>query len=152
MAPPAWDPDALASSTVAPSRMALQRLRTELRELLSSPLPNIVLFPDDDIALRMHALVSGPADTPYEGGMFYFILQLPPDYPERPPACKLMTTGGGCVRFNPNLYANGKVCLSILGTWAGPGWSSALTISAVLLSIQSLMVGSHMLGSHIRAR
>jgi len=29
----------------------------------------------------------------------------------------LMTTGGGTCRFNPNFYANGKVCLSILGTW-----------------------------------
>ena len=26
------------------------------------------------------------------------------------------------VRFNPNLYNCGKVCLSLLGTWSGPGW------------------------------
>ena len=26
---------------------------------------------------------------------------------------------GNAVRFNPNLYAEGKVCLSILGTWPG---------------------------------
>lgn len=32
----------------------------------------------------------------------------------------LATTGGGKVRFNPNLYNNGKVCLSLLGTWSGP--------------------------------
>ena len=50
-----------------------------------------------------------------------------------------MTTGGGAVRFNPNLYRNGKVCLSILGTWSGPGWSPVQSISSVLLSIQSLM-------------
>ena len=31
------------------------------------------------------------------------------------PRVKLLTTGGGQVRFNPNLYANGKVCLSLLG-------------------------------------
>ena len=52
---------------------------------------------------------------------------------------RLMTTGGGKVRFNPNLYRDGKVCLSILGTWAGPGWSPAQSLSSVLLSIQSLM-------------
>ena len=28
-------------------------------------------------------------------------------------------TGGGSVRFNPNLYNCGKVCLSLLGTWSG---------------------------------
>jgi hypothetical protein len=27
------------------------------------------------------------------------------------------------VRFNPNLYINGKVCLSLLGTWSGPSWN-----------------------------
>ena len=132
-----WDPD--AAPDAAPSAFALRRLRSELRELLSSPLPGICVVPDEDKALRMHCLLQGPGDTPYEGGLFYFILQLPPTYPDEPPRAKLMTTGGGSVRFNPNLYANGKVCLSILGTWAGPGWSQALTLSAVLLSIQSLM-------------
>lgn len=43
------------------------------------------------------------------------------------------------MRFNPNLYANGKVCLSILGTWSGPGWTSVQTMLSTLISIQSLM-------------
>lgn len=50
-----------------------------------------------------------------------------------------MTTGNNTVRFNPNFYRNGKVCLSILGTWTGPAWSPAQSISSVLISIQSLM-------------
>lgn len=50
-----------------------------------------------------------------------------------------MTTDGGTVRFNPNLYKNGKVCLSTLGTWPGPGWSPANTLSSCLISIQSLL-------------
>jgi len=37
------------------------------------------------------------------------------------------------------LYVAGKVCLSILGTWQGPKWSAAMTISTVLQSIQSLL-------------
>lgn len=138
---PAWDPDA-PSSMLAPTAFALKRLRNELRELLGSPLPGICLIPDDALAMRMHALVSGPSDTAYEGGFFYFVLQVPHNYPDSPPLVKLMTTGGGTVRFNPNTYRNGKVCLSIIGTWSGPGWSSALTLSAVLLSIQSLLGSS----------
>jgi len=31
----------------------------------------------------------------------------------------LTTTGNGAIRFNPNLYNWGKVCLSLLGTWRG---------------------------------
>ena len=64
---------------------------------------------------QIHALITGPFDTPYEGGFFYFIIRCPPDYPIRAPRVKLMTTGDNQVRFNPNLYKNGKVCLSILG-------------------------------------
>jgi len=50
-----------------------------------------------------------------------------------------LLTQGLSVRFNPNLYTNGKVCLSILGTWNGPGWTSCCSLNTVLLSIQSLM-------------
>ncbi|EDO49586.1 predicted protein [Nematostella vectensis] len=87
----------------------------------------------------IHALITGPFDTPYEGGFFYFLIRCPPDYPIRPPRVKLMTTGSGQVRFNPNLYRNGKVCLSIIGTWSGPAWSPAQSLSSVLISIQSLL-------------
>ena len=48
---------------------------------------------------------------------------------------------GGTARFNPNLYANGKVCLSLLGTWTGPGWKPAdSTLLQVLVSIQGLVL------------
>ena len=44
-------------------------------------------------------------------------------------------------RLNPNLYDDGKVCLSLLGTWSGPGWvPNQSTILQVLLSIQALIL------------
>ena len=64
---------------------------------------------------QIHVLITGPFETPYEGGLFYFIVRFGPTYPLTPPRVKLMTTDDGQVRFNPNLYSNGKVCLSILG-------------------------------------
>ena len=33
----------------------------------------------------------------------------------------------------------GKVCLSILGTWSGPQWTTIMDISSILISIQSLL-------------
>ncbi len=45
------------------------------------------------------------------------------------------------MRFNPNLYNCGKVCLSLLGTWSGPGWNpQESTLLQVLVSIQSLIL------------
>lgn len=89
----------------------------------------------------LKALITGPADTPYQNGCFVFDIFLPVSYPQIPPQVRLMTTDGGRVRFNPNLYACGKVCLSLLGTWQGPGWDPAVsTLLQVLVSIQSLIM------------
>jgi baculoviral IAP repeat-containing protein 6 len=48
-------------------------------------------------------------DTPYSGGLFTFDVFFPSAYPQVPPLVQLLTTGNGTVRFNPNLYADGKV-------------------------------------------
>jgi baculoviral IAP repeat-containing protein 6 len=89
-------------------------------------------------------LISGPKDTPYENGLFLFNAYLPHNYPQKEPNVLLVTTGNGSVRFNPNLYNSGKVCLSLLGTWAGQEsekWNSKnSTFLQVLISIQSLIL------------
>eukprot|EP01018_Ginkgo_biloba_P008260 Gb_38611 [translate_table: standard] len=88
----------------------------------------------------LKALIVGPKGTPYQNGIFIFDICLPPDYPQVPPWVTFLTTGCGQVRFNPNLYNDGKVCLSLLGTWQGPGWQPwKSTLLQVLVSIQSLI-------------
>jgi hypothetical protein len=58
----------------------------------------------------------------------------------------LQTTGNQTVRFNPNLYHDGKVCLSILNTWHGrpeERWNGQTSsFLQVLVSIQSLILVS----------
>lgn len=54
-------------------------------------------------------MITGPADTPYANGCFEFDVYFPQDYPNSPPLVNLETTGGHSVRFNPNLYNDGKV-------------------------------------------
>jgi ubiquitin-conjugating enzyme E2 Z len=136
----AWDPlSGSSDSAPAISPAAMRRIQVDIKELRDSPIPGIFVVPDDDKVSRMHALITGPEETPYENGFFYFLIQFPHDYPLAPPQVRIMTTGGGTVRFNPNFYANGKVCLSILGTWSGPSWVATMHLSTVLLSIQSLM-------------
>eukprot|EP01041_Mallomonas_annulata_P012562 gene12562-26455_t len=133
-----WDPYQFLENR-APTSDCLRRIRTDIKALFKNPLPGIYAVPDLEYATLVHAIIVGPFGTPYEGGFFYFILNFPDNFPHEPPKVKLITTGGGRVRFNPNLYADGKVCLSILGTWSGPGWSLVQSLSSVLLSIQSLM-------------
>ncbi len=52
-----------------------------------------------------------------------------------PAQVQFLTTGGGTVRFNPNLYNCGKVCLSLLGTWSGPSWQPGIS---TLLQVRPL--------------
>jgi len=135
-----WDPlESQDWDAAKPSEQCFLRIKRDMMTIFQEPPPGMFIAPDEQDMTKIHALVTGPFDTPYEGGFFYFLIRCPPNYPINPPRVRLMTTGGGTVRFNPNLYANGKVCLSILGTWPGPSWSPALSLSSLLISIQSLM-------------
>jgi ubiquitin-conjugating enzyme E2 Z len=134
----AWDPLA-ALDGLNPNPRYLNRRVKELMSFTEDPIPGIVVQQDEERSALVHAIIDGPEGTPYEGGFFYFALVYPNDYPVNPFKAKFMTTGGGKVRFNPNLYTCGKLCLSILGTWSGPEWSSIYTIRTTLLSIQSIL-------------
>jgi len=103
---------------------------------------------DGSIAIRGYedrsdlcrAVVFGPPGTPYEGIPFFFDIFLPADYPKVPPKM-LYWAGTSQDRLNPNLYENGKVCLSLLGTWNGPGWDpKTSSILQLLLSVQALVL------------
>lgn len=59
----------------------------------------------------LKALIVGPACSPYKDGLFAFDIFLPEQYNAVPPDVAITTTDGGKVRFGPNLYACGKVCL-----------------------------------------
>jgi len=130
-----WDP--LATGPISLPRTAIRRLQKELQSLAKSPLPGVLAQCDEKDISLLHVLIVGAAETPYADGFFHFILRYPADYPTKPPRVRFMTTDDGTLRIHPNLYANGKVCLSILGTWSGPGWTPSLTTTSVLLSIQS---------------
>lgn len=95
------------------------------------------IFNDSNI-MNVKVMIIGPKDTPYQYGFYLFDLDFPKQYPFEPPHVKFITYGKQ-IRFNPNLYINGKVCLSILGTWSGPGWTSCCSLNTVLLSIQTLL-------------
>ena len=98
----------------------------------------IYLWIDKTNIFQQYALIIGPGNTPYFAGYFFFDIKYPVDYPKNPPIVNLLTINNK-VRFNPNLYEGGKVCLSILGTWAGPSWKPIMNIRLVLNSIRSLM-------------
>ncbi|PWA26326.1 hypothetical protein CCH79_00019425 [Gambusia affinis] len=85
----------------------------------------------------------GPEDTCFEGGVFPAVLSFPSDYPLSPPKMRFT-----CDMFHPNIYPDGRVCISILHA---PGddpmgyessaerWSPVQSVEKILLSVVSML-------------
>jgi len=119
--------------------LAIKRIKVDMKLYYKQELNKQGIychFNEDDI-YNVKVMMIGPDDTPYQGGFYMFDLIYPKNYPINPPSVRFISMNRR-VRIHPNLYANGKVCLSFLGTWSGPSWSSCLNINTILLSILSL--------------
>ncbi|EER28740.1 hypothetical protein D8B26_000985 [Coccidioides posadasii str. Silveira] len=124
------------------ANQAILRIGREISQLQQGTDLSLAVACQEEDIRNVRAMIIGPAETPYEFGFFEFSIRFPKDYPASPPKVESVTTNGGRCRFNPNIYACGKVCLSILGTWRGESgeqWSSAQGLESILISIQSLL-------------
>lgn len=138
---------------VSGTPQSLKRINNEIKTLQNSvpcdSTASIFVMIDSECMHRIKFLLSGTIDTPYAHGLYLFDVLLPPNYPQAPPKVSIMTTGNGRMRFNPNLYSNGYVCLSIINTWSGrpeEQWNpSSSTLLQVMLSIQSLVMDNDIL-------
>ena len=123
-----------------PYRNIMNRTKRILHDILTiekDPLEGITISYNDNVE-SIKAMIQGNKDTPYEFGFFCFDIVFPPTYPHAPPRVSFINPNKN-VRYHPNLYRCGKVCLSLLGTWAGPQWTSCQTLKSILLSIQSIL-------------
>ncbi|XP_008805850.2 putative ubiquitin-conjugating enzyme E2 38 [Phoenix dactylifera] len=132
-----------SSASNKPSKDWMKRIQHEW-EVLGKDLPETIFVRVYEYRMDLlRAVVIGPPGTPYHDGLFFFDIQFPSNYPQSPPFVHYHSGG---LRLNPNLYACGKVCLSLLNTWIGSGcetWNpSNSTMLQVLVSIQALVLNS----------
>lgn len=122
------------------SKETISRLLKDVKNIIKNPLTDngIYYIHNDEDILKGYALIIGPEDTPYYGGNYFFEIKYPFDYPHTPPKVTYCTNGND-VRFNPNLYKCGKVCVSLLNTWRGEQWTSCQSISTILLTLCTLL-------------
>ena len=121
------------------------RLRKEHRALTSSLPENILVRTYEDRTDLMRCLIIGPGGTPYADAPFVFDIYLNPSkFPHDPPMVHFHSHTNGKGRCNPNLYEDGKVCLSILGTWSGDkseSWNPAKSsLLQLFVSISGLVL------------
>jgi ubiquitin-conjugating enzyme E2 G2 len=123
---------------------ALKRLMQEYKELTKNSPEGILAGPkNDDNFFEWEALITGPEDSSFEGGVFVTELVFPQDYPLSPPKMKFISE-----MFHPNVYPDGRVCISILHTpgddplgyeTAAERWSPVQSIEKILLSVVSML-------------
>lgn len=130
----------MSNKNIVITKDTIVRLLQDVKHVMKNPLVEngIYYAHDDEDMMKGYALIIGPEDTPYFGGNFFFEFHYPKDYPHSPPHV-LYCTNGEMIRFNPNLYCNGKVCISVLNTWKGEQWTSCQTISTILLTLCTLL-------------
>mmetsp|Transcript_9057 Transcript_9057/g.12694 ORF Transcript_9057/g.12694 Transcript_9057/m.12694 type:complete len:243 (-) Transcript_9057:166-894(-) len=126
------------------SASAAKALAAELKDLTVEPLEGVsVNLGDDDNLFLWNVAIFGPPDTIYTGGYFKAQLAFPQTYPFTPPEMKFIPS-----LFHPNVYPDGKICISILhppgedemsGELASERWSPAQRIRTILLSVISLL-------------
>ncbi|KAJ4842972.1 E2 ubiquitin-protein ligase peroxin 4 [Turnera subulata] len=93
--------------------------------------PDIQLVCDDSNIFKWTALIKGPSETPYEGGVFQLAFSVPEQYPLQPPQVRFLTK-----IFHPNVhFKTGEICLDILKN----AWSPAWTLQSVCRAIIALM-------------
>lgn len=129
----------------------LKRIQKEHRILQKpSAIPSSVYVRTWESRLDLlRVIFIGPSETPYANAPFVLDFFLPPQFPTDPPQVFFHSWSGesglgGVGRANPNLYEDGKVCLSLLGTWEsskGESWNPARsTVLQVIVSLLGLVL------------
>ncbi|KAL4810005.1 hypothetical protein BDV18DRAFT_130100 [Aspergillus unguis] len=104
-------------SVLESGSLRTKRIRKDLEVLAASLPPGIFVRSWESRMDLLRAMIIGPEDTPYEYAPFVFDVYLGPNYPVKPPLVFFHSWNAGQGQVNPNLYEDGRICLSVLGTW-----------------------------------
>jgi ubiquitin-protein ligase len=80
--------------------------------------------------MNCEAIIIGPDDTEWEGGIFRLMIEFGAKFPSEPPKVRFLSQ-----MFHPNIYTNGQICLDILDK----AWTPLYDFTAILTQIQSLL-------------
>jgi ubiquitin-protein ligase len=118
---------------------AIKRVTRDIAEYNKEPIEGTAIYVDESDIMNVTVAIAGPSDSVYEHGVYFYQFTFGSTYPYEPPKGKFLNWQNTNTRMHPNMYIDGKLCLSILGTWAGPSWTSIMTLKSIILNIQALL-------------
>ncbi len=118
--------------------MAIKRLQIEYKQIIKEPNSFYSINVDPKDFYKWDVLLFGPMDSIFEGGIFKCQFIFSKDYPNKAPEFKFITD-----LPHPNIYKDGKVCISILHEGQdvygyediSERWNPSHSVNSVLLSI-----------------
>lgn len=110
----------------------VKRIAKELEECRQDTNSGVTLkLQNENDLTKLTGFFTGPPDTPYEGGVFQVDINIPNEYPFKPPQMKF-----GTKIYHPNISSvTGAICLDILKD----AWTPVFTLKSSLISLQSLL-------------
>jgi ubiquitin-conjugating enzyme E2 O len=132
----------LATAPPVNPALFVRRIQSEWKSLKKNLMPDVLVKVNEGQPNQLKFAIIGALHTPYYQSFLPFDVLLPPNYPQGPPVTRFHARG---VRLNPNLYDNGYVCLSLLGTWEGHAecerWNAATSnLQQVMMSAQAIIL------------
>ncbi|CAA7398388.1 unnamed protein product [Spirodela intermedia] len=107
---------------------AVKRILQEVKEMQANPSDDFMSLPLEENIFEWQFAIRGPRDSEFEGGIYHGRIQLPAEYPFKPPSFMLLTPNG---RFETQT----KICLSISNHhpehWQ-PSWSVRTALVALI--------------------
>jgi ubiquitin-protein ligase len=116
----------------------IKRTLRDLKIFYKDCPPGTFIYFDEADVTKLKVMVIGPKDTPYFGGFYCFDLNITTSFPLVPPEAKFLTTDGK-IRIGPNIYENGKVCLSMLNTWGDKDWTPVQNLLNIVVVFQNIL-------------
>lgn len=119
-------------STKRVNNTATARLKQDYMRIMRDPVPYVKAVPLPSNILEWHYIVTGPENSPYEGGIYHGKLMFPREFPFKPPSIYMITPNG---RFK----CNTRLCLSI-SDFHPDTWNPAWSVSTILTGLLSFML------------
>lgn len=114
--------------------MASDRINKELNDMSRNPVNNLYVVVKEEDIFALTGIISGPENSPYQGGVFFISIDLTMNYPFEPPHIKFLTKV-----FHPNICIHGKISMKIISNY----WNPLFTIRRVLQEIMGLLETPH---------